>query len=138
MHETLHLQLVTPARTIFEQEVKSVIIPTEAGQITVLPDHAPIVSVLETGELIVNDGEKEYPLAVYGGTLEMFDNRLVILADSAEQPDEIDVAAAQQRAKDLAAELEDQEKMDITTYNNLMQQLRAEQARLAVGSKWRG
>lgn len=133
----LQLKLVTPVDTIFEQDVDQVILPTEVGQITVLPNHTALVSILEPGELVVKDGEKEFPLVIAGGVIEISDNHLVILADSAEEPGEIDLAAAEERAKELAAELEQQEQMDITTYTLLQKQLAQEQARLQVGKKWR-
>ena len=135
--EKLHLRFVTPAKTLFEQSVDQVIIPTEMGQITVLPHHAPLVSILEPGELIVKSEDTEYPVAVTGGVIEVFQNELVILADAAEQPSDIDIEAAEKRAEELAKELEEQEVMDITTYTMLQKQMAQEQARLQVGKKWR-
>ncbi len=134
----LQLKLVTPVETLFDQEVDSVVVNTAAGEITVLPHHSRLVSILEPGELRVRDGEEEFPLAVYGGTLEFSDNRLVILADAAEKAHDIDLEAAEQRAAELAKELETQEEMDITTYNSLAKQLQKERAKLAIGKKWRG
>ncbi len=136
-NERLQFKFVTPVETLFDQEVDQVIVNTTAGEITVLPDHSPLVSVLEAGELIVKDGEKDFPLAVYSGTLEVSDNTLIILADAAENAHDIDLDAADKRAKELAQELETQEEMDITTYNTLMKQLQKERAKLMVGRKWR-
>lgn len=134
---TLHLQLVSPVDTLFDQEVEQVIADTQAGQVTILPNHTHLVSVLKPGELLVRVDGEDTPLAVAGGTLQMSDNKLVILADAAEDAHNIDVEAAQARAQELAKELETQEEMDITTYNTLQKQLAAEQAKLRVANKWR-
>lgn len=133
----LKLKVVTPAKTLFEDAVDQVILPTALGQITVLPHHTSLVSILEPGELVVTNGEEQFPLAVFGGIIEMQNNELVVLADSAAAPSEIDMENTRKRAEELAAELESQETMDISTYNALKRQLQQEQAKLHVGTKWR-
>lgn len=137
MHSEIQLRLVTPARTLFDKPVKSVSLPTEMGEITVLPDHAPLVTVLVPGELVVKSAEGDFPLAVAGGVVEVFNNTLMVLADSAEHPSEIDIAAAEKRAEALAAELKSEVQMDITTYTTLQHNLERERARLHVATKWR-
>jgi len=137
MHTELQLKLVTPAKTLFDEAVLSVALPTELGQITILPDHAPLVSILCAGEMIVKTASSQFPLAVAGGVVECFDNTLVILADSAEHPSDIDVAAAEKRAEALAAELAQEATMDITTYTTLQRNLEHERARLNLVQKWR-
>ncbi len=134
---TLSLKLITPARTVLEEEVEQVTMETEAGQITVLPHHTPLVSILKPGELFTKKDGKEHPLAVAGGVIEMFENTLVILADTAEFADEIDLERAEQRAAELAEQLKEQEQLDITTYNNLSYMLARDHARIAVAKKWR-
>ena len=95
---SLHLEIVTPERTVFSQEVTMVIAQTVDGQIGVLPGHIPLVTVLETGVMRVQaDHRQEQKLAVSGGFLEMSpDNKLTILAQTAELADEIDVERARQ------------------------------------------
>ncbi len=137
MEKTLTLKLITPAKTVFEQEVEQVILPTEAGEITVLPKHTYLVSILKPGEMLVTADGKESPVAVAGGVIEMYDNTLVILADSAEHPTEINVEEAEKRAEELAREIEQQTDMDLNTYNTLQHSLAHEQARLRTGKKWR-
>lgn len=135
----MHFRLVTPARTLFEQEVHSVTIPTAMGQITVLPYHVPLVGIVTQGELIVQENDtNQFPLAVAGGVVEVSpDNTLTILADSAEHASEIDVAAAQKRAEELAKQIETQTKLDIASYNLLLAELERERARMHVAKKWR-
>lgn len=137
MHTEIQLKLVTPAKTLFDEPVKSVVLPTEMGEITVLADHAPLISVLSAGELIVQTSNETFPLAVAGGLIEVFDNTVVVLADSAERPTEIDIEASEKRAEELAKELATETAMDITTYTTLQRNLERERARLNVGKKWR-
>lgn len=135
--KTLHLKLITPVKIMFERDVDSVSIPTRLGQITVLPTHDEIVSILEPGELIVRHEGKNFPLAVTGGIVEVFENTLAILADSAEHANDIDLERAETRAKELARKLKSEVRLDFTTYSLLERELAAEQARLNVAKKWR-
>lgn len=133
----LHIKVITPAATIFEEEADQVIVPTASGQITVLPHHAFLVSILAPGELVVQTHNQQKAVAVAGGTIEMFENSLIILADSATHPDDIDVEAAKQRAEELAKEIAEQTTMDLSTYHQLERMLEHERAKLAVAQKWR-
>jgi F-type H+-transporting ATPase subunit epsilon len=100
----LKFQIVTPERTVLHQEVDSLTCPTQMGQITILPNHIPLIASLQPGELIAKmDGQTEH-IAVSGGFVEIRPgNQIVILADSAERADEIDPERAEQ-AKTRAAE----------------------------------
>lgn len=137
MADTLHLKLITPVAKVFEEDVTSVTIPTRVGQITVLPHHTELVSILEPGELLVRTNDKEHPLAVSGGIVEVFNDTLAILADSAEHATDIDLERAEARAKELARELKSEVTMDMTTYSLLEKQLAHETARRDVAKKWR-
>ncbi len=133
----LNLKLITPARTVLEEEADEVVAETKDGQITILANHAPIVSVLKPGELIIRKDGDEKPLAIAGGIIEMRRNTLVILADTAEHVEEIDLERAETRAKDLVEKLKDKEKLDINTYKNLEYTLARDRARIGVSKKWR-
>lgn len=135
--EKIQLQLVAPTGVLFDEHVDAVIVMTEIGQITVLPNHSPIVSILAPGEMTIQNNNNDTTFVIAGGVLEVSDNVLRILADTAEMPDEIDIEKSQERARALAKELENQEKMDIQTYTLLLRNLQYEQARLQVGKKWK-
>jgi len=100
----LHLEIVTSERTVFSGDVDMVTIPGSGGVMGVLPHHAPVLSTLKPGELRVKIGEEVYEFAIGGGFVDIHDNRVIILADSAERADEIDVARAE-AARARAAEL---------------------------------
>ncbi len=103
MADTFHLKITSPDRVFFEGEVTMVEINTTEGQIGVLPNHIPLTSVLAPGVcyLHVPDGE---PLvcAIHGGFFEILQDKMTILAEVCEWPDEIDVG----RAEDAKARAE--------------------------------
>ena len=133
----LNIKLITPAKTVLEEEVDEVVADTKDGQITILANHTPLVSILKPGELIIRIDKKDKPLAIAGGVIEMFNNTLVILADTAEHVDDIDLERAEKRARELVEKLKDKEKLDINTYNNLEYMLARDRARIGVSKKWR-
>ncbi len=94
-NKKLHLEIVTPSRPILDEEVVSVSVPGELGGFQVLYNHAPILSTLSIGVMKIQftDGSaKRY--AVSGGTIDVQHNHVVVLAESAESEDEIDVDRA--------------------------------------------
>lgn len=111
MAVSLHFKLATPERLVMETEADSVSVPTQLGEITVLPNHAPLVANLEAGELVIRRGGREEQLAVAGGFVQVKSgNEVMILADSAERAEAIDVRraeAARERAAKLQLEAKD-------------------------------
>jgi F-type H+-transporting ATPase subunit epsilon len=136
----MKLTVVTPYGTKFSNEgVESVTIPTEAGVITVLDEHVPLISILSPGEIVIqkSDGSEEI-LAVSRGVVEVkAENHVAILADTAESADEIDVDRALEAKK--AAEEMLQQKSDIEDieFANIMSKLEKELARINVGKRWK-
>ncbi|MBN1402491.1 MAG: ATP synthase F1 subunit epsilon [Anaerolineae bacterium] len=91
----LHLVVVTGDRIVYDGRVDRVVLPAWSGQITILPHHAALLAALEPGELLVKSGQREEALAVGGGFVEVSDDRVTVLADSAERAEEIDVMRAE-------------------------------------------
>ena len=92
----MQLQIITAEREVFSGEVDAMAVPGIAGQLGILPNHAPLMTLLQPGELMVRAGGEESYLALSGGYLEVLGNQVTILADAAEDVDEIDEARAQQ------------------------------------------
>ena len=92
----MQLQIITAEREVFSGEVDALVAPGVAGQLGILPDHAPLMTVLQPGELLVRAGGNESYLALSGGYLEVLGNQVIVLADAAEDVDEIDEARAQE------------------------------------------
>jgi len=95
----LHLEIVTAERVVYAEDVDMVVAPGLEGALGILPRHAPLMSVLGIGELRITQGGQETGLAIGGGFLEVLDDRVTVLADSAERADEIDEARAEEAAR---------------------------------------
>ena len=103
----LKLDIVTAERIIYSEEVDAIIAPGAEGQLGILPHHAPLMTILQSGELVVRKGNEEDIMAISGGFLEVRPDRVIVLADSAERADEIDTEraeAARKRAEQRLAE----------------------------------
>lgn len=134
----LKLKIVTPERVLLDAEIDSITLPTQMGEITVLPDHIPLVANLVPGELKVVENGRAKHMAVAGGVIEVRPgNGIVVLADVAEHEQEIDVQRAEearQRARKVMAEqtLSDEE------YAATAAALEKSLARIRVGRrKWK-
>lgn len=92
----MQLQIITAEREVFSGEVDALNAPGLEGQLGILPNHAPLMTILQPGELTVRAGGAESYLALSGGYLEVLGNQVIILADAAEDVDEIDEQRAQQ------------------------------------------
>lgn len=88
--DKFQLKLVAPDGVKYEAEASEVTLPTPNGQITILPNHMPLVSLLSPGEIIVKNGTKTVELATEGGIVEIFGNLVKVLADTAEGADSLD------------------------------------------------
>jgi F-type H+-transporting ATPase subunit epsilon len=137
MSQKLKIKLVTPSKVVLEEEAEEVILQTEEGQIGIMANHEPIISILKPGEMIIVNNGMVFSLATAGGVIEMSENNLTILADTAERADEIELDIAEARAAELAEKLGKAEQIDITTYKTLQKQLEKEQARIGVFKKWK-
>ncbi len=93
---TMHLEVISAERQVYSDEVEMVVAPGAEGQLGILPRHAPLMTVLQPGEVLIRkDGEETY-LALTGGFMEVMGNRVTILADACERSEEIDEERAQQ------------------------------------------
>lgn len=101
MGDRLRFELATPTRLAVTQEVDEVVAPGTEGYFGVWPGHAPFLTALGSGEVSYRRDGEEHSLAAHGGFAEVDGTRVIILADAAESPEEIDVARAQ-RARQRA------------------------------------
>lgn len=110
---TLHLEIVTLERKVYDEHVNMVVVPGSEGVMGILPRHTPLLTALSYGELqIKRDGREDEYFAVGGGFMEVQPDHVIVLADSAEHVEEIDIAraeAARQRAQELLAESKEEE-----------------------------
>ena len=101
----MHVELVTQERKVFEEkEADMIIIPGIEGEMGVLSNHAPVLTTLNFGELVIRKGNAEERFAVYGGVVDIRPNKVVVLADLADSSfviDEEKARAARERAQQL-------------------------------------
>jgi len=94
MADKLKLEMVTPYKQVLSEEVDEVTAPGFIGELGILPDHTPLLTTLTVGELTYKKGNEAFHVAVNWGYLEVEDNTVTVLVDTAERADEIDLARA--------------------------------------------
>jgi F-type H+-transporting ATPase subunit epsilon len=132
MAETFRLEIATPERLLFQEEVQEAQIPAANGYLGILPEHAPLMAELGTGELAIRVQSRTLYMAVSGGWVEVLPDRVRVLATVAENAADIDVARAQEALKRAQGRLAHPEAgIDIARALNAMKRA---QARLAAAS----
>ncbi|RMG84960.1 MAG: ATP synthase F1 subunit epsilon [Chloroflexi bacterium] len=103
----IHVELVTQEEKVFEEpEADIVVLPAVEGEMGVLPNHAPVLTTLGFGEMVVRKGNAEERFAIYGGVVDVRPDKVVVLADLAESAYDLDVEkvqAARERAAQMLA-----------------------------------
>jgi F-type H+-transporting ATPase subunit epsilon len=106
--KTFHAQILTPEGSLFDGDVEGVQVPGKSGDFLMLFNHAPIVSSLDVGRVIIKKPDNsETVYAVSGGFVEMNDNKMTMLAEKAEEASEIDVEEARKLRADAKERLKD-------------------------------
>ena len=106
---TMLLEIITAEQQIYGDEVEMVVAPGVDGQLGILPHHAPLMTMLQPGEILIRKDGADTFMVVTGGFMEVLGNKVIILADAAERTEEIDEARAQvamQRAEERLAHQE--------------------------------
>lgn len=104
---TIRCEIITQERIVYADDVDMVVAPGADGVLGILPHHSPLLTTLQFGELLVRKSGQEQVFAIGGGVLEVTPTKVTVLADAAEQADEIDLSraqAARQRAEALLAQ----------------------------------
>jgi F-type H+-transporting ATPase subunit epsilon len=101
MADKIHLEIVTPEKLALREQVDEVTLPGLSGELGILPHHTPLVSRLKTGILAYRQGGERREIHVSGGFAEVLPDRVSVLSDIAERPEEIDIERARQ-AKERA------------------------------------
>jgi len=92
----IKLEIVTAERLVYSEDVDAVIAPGVNGELGIMPQHAPLMTMILPGMITVKNGNDETNLAVSGGFIEVRPDRVIILADTAERAEEIDIARAEE------------------------------------------
>jgi len=138
----IKLKIVTPERLVLEEIVEQVTLPTTEGEITILPDHIPLIIGLASGDVVaLNDGE-HMPMAVTGGFMEVKKDSegytlVVVLADFAEHVSELTddkIAEAKARTLELQEKMQNKEIVD---FEHFASELERSLTRVRIADKWR-
>lgn len=131
---TTSVEVVSPAKVLYEGEAEMVVCRTVTGEIAFLADHIPFLGALDpcVVRLVAEGGGSEVRIAVSGGFVEVRDNHVVVLADSAEMGDDVDVAAAREAARSASERLRDDADDDVAAADLAAAQARLEAAGVAT------
>ena len=132
----IHLKILTPERSLYDGEVEKVSLPSKDGEITILPHHIPLISLLKAGEIRIDDGKSIVPLVTSGGFIEIHENTIKVLADTAEKVDEIDEQRAlevQKRAQEALVS----KQLDAKEHAYFLAKLEKQLARTRLARKYR-
>ncbi len=141
MSKQIKLKIVTPERLVFEEMVEQVSIPTTEGEITVLPEHIPLIVGLNSGDIVATIKGEHVPFAVVGGFLEVKkengETLVAILADFAEHVADISeglVEKARARAEELRSQMTNKDHVD---FEHFEAELERSLTRVKIADKWR-
>ena len=138
------LEIVTPERLAYSDEVDSVVLPGSEGEMGVLPHHAPLVSTLGIGELRIRKGGTEESFAIVGGFVQVRPDKVVVMAETADMASEIDLEKAQEARREAERALESgyHEAADLAAARAALQQallrIRVAERRHREGPRRRG
>ena len=102
----IQLDIVTPERLAYSEEVDAVTLPGSEGELGILPHHAPLVSTLGAGELRIRKGGTEESFAIFGGFLQVLPDKVVVMAETADMASEIDLERAQEARRQAEQAIE--------------------------------
>ncbi len=141
MSKKIKLKIVTPEKLILEENVEQVTFPTTNGELTVLPDHVPMIADLASGDVVAVENGEHIPFAVVGGFVEVRkengETTVAILADFAEHvsalSDEL-IAKSKARAEELRKQMENKEVVD---FEHFAAELERSLTRVKIADKWK-
>jgi F-type H+-transporting ATPase subunit epsilon len=131
---SLKIDIVTAERVVYTAEADAVIAPGVQGQLGILPHHAPLMTTLQAGELVVRKGAQEEIMAISGGFLEVRPDHVIVLADQAERAEEIDITRATEARKRAEERLKDRHAAGLDAFR-AEASLRRALVRLSVAEK---
>lgn len=141
MSKKLQLKIVTPEKLILEEMVEFVSLPTTEGEITIMPDHVPLIASLASGDIVAFENGEHIPMAVSGGFIEVKKEdgvtTVAILADFAEHVSAItdaEIEKAKAKAEELHKLTENKEHVD---FEHFEAELERTLTRVKIADKWK-
>lgn len=138
MANAIKFEIVTPECVVFKEEIMQISVPTKEGEITVLPKHIPLVASLMPGVIEIKriNGSLKI-ISTSGGFIEVLKDKVVILADTAEMAEEIDIDRADEARKRAENIIKNIRKFDQTTFANISAKIAKELARTKAVKRWK-
>lgn len=146
MSNLISLKILTPEKVVYEDKVKKIVVPTESGEIGVLPDHSPLVSIVKTGELkIEKESNNIVPFSISSGIIEIRpssinnkkNSEVIILASRSELATEIDIERAEEAYKRAKKAMDESENLSDVDFAKFQAMLDKELNRIKIGRKYR-
>ncbi|HMB66083.1 MAG TPA: ATP synthase F1 subunit epsilon, partial [Patescibacteria group bacterium] len=127
-----------PERVVLKRNIYRITVPTKEGEITVLPKHLPLVSILIPGVLeFVNENNEREVVSVSGGFVEVLRNKVVILADTAERAEELDSEQVEEARKKAEQMVRETKREDAERFAEISTSLAKELARSKAVKRWK-
>ncbi len=133
----IHLQIITPEKTVFDEEVDQVSLPTTQGQITVLPHHLGLITSIEPGELIYKKHNKETTLAAGFGFAQVTEGNVKVLVDLALEDTEMEEKAIEAAQKEAEEALKQKHTLSEEEYATTAANLQKSLAQLKIKRRHR-
>ncbi len=105
----LYLKVVTPDKLFFEGEIDMLVARTIEGDVGILLNHSPLVTILDIGRLVIKDGDERKVAACAGGYIDVRNNNITVVSDACEWEDEIDINRAERAKERASRKLEDKD-----------------------------
>ena len=133
----INLQILTPEKVACQDKVDQVSVPTKDGEITILPNHIPLVSLMAAGELVIKNDSKEIPMAVWGGFVEVRPDEVIIMTDVAERVEEIDEQKAEEARQKAEDTLKEKDRLSDVAFADASAILEKSLTRLRIVKKYK-
>lgn len=131
----IKFKIVTPERTVYKEEIDQATLPVADGEVTILPNHQSYIGALKAGDIMIKKDGESSDIVVSGGFVEFNGNNLIVLADTAERAEEIDIKRAEEARQKAEEAMKQKVQMDDTEYARVAAAVERATARLKVARK---
>jgi F-type H+-transporting ATPase subunit epsilon len=134
----IKFEIVTPEKTVLKEDVVEVIVPTQEGELTILPHHSPLIAMLKPGVLVLKKADGSQDVAfIAGGFLEVLRNKVVVLADTAERAENIDETKVEEAKARAEKDMKEVRHEDAEEFARIAAAIEHELAKTRAVSRWR-
>lgn len=135
---TMKFEIVTQEKVVLKEEIFQVTVPTKVGEITVMANHVPLVSAISPGVIQIKKKDEQLELiSISGGFIEVLKDKVVILANTAERAEEIDIQRAEEARERAEEMMKDAKRFDKEQFASINAKIAKELARTKAARKWK-